>query len=445
MSTVDSTIVATGLPTIRSALHTRLNWAAWTITAYQLGLVVSMPLAGRISDQLGHKRVFVWAAVIFTVTSLLCGISTNIVMLIALRVIQAIGGGAFMPAASGIVSDVFGDQRRRALGLFTSIFPLGTLAGPIAGGFIIADWSWRGLFLAVVPFGLVFTVLAIRYLPTSPPKGGRADLVGALAFGATILGLALAISELGNPHTGLLSGQVLTAITASVVAGGIFLRRLFRVNDPLIPLELLRGRGFLASNTINFMWGSCAIGFGSLVPLFGQERYHLTPLASGTLLSARAVGEGLFAILASLLIHRSGFRVPLITGIAVLSCGLVMISIPAIGVGPYLWLSGAAAITGIGIGLSAPAANIASIELAPNNVGAIIGIRGAARQSGGIIGIAVATAAATRSSHEAQTLGRAFLVLGVLLFAIIPLAFLVPNGNSRPRLAAAPIDPPNTS
>lgn len=431
MSSVDGTIVATGLPTIRHALHTRLNWAAWVITGYQVGLVVAMPVAGRIADQLGHKRVFVWAATLFTVTSLLCGLATNIEILVGLRVLQALGGGAFMPAASGIITEVFSDQRGRALGLFSSIFPLGGLAGPIFGGIIIADWSWHGLFLVVVPFGIAFTVLAIRYLPESAPRGGSADLVGALTFGVMILGLALAVTELGNPHTGIMSLGVLLAIAASVMSGSIFVRRLFRVDDPLIPLELLKGRAFAAIYAINVMWGACTLGFGALVPLFGQERYHLSPLASGTLLTARAITEAIFAVIASLLIHRTGFRLPLIVGITLLGGGLGMIAAPALIGGPYVWLSVAAALTGVGIGLSAPAANNACIELVPNDVGAIIGIRGAARQSGGIIGIAVATAVVARSINEAQALGQAFWILGALLVATVPLVFVVPDGRAR--------------
>jgi MFS family permease len=115
----------------------------------------------------------------------------------------------------------------------------------------------------------------------------------------------------------------------------------------------------------------------------------------------------------------------------VMSGGLIMTAVPAIGLGAYLWLSIAAAFTGMGIGLSAPASNNACIELAPDNVGAIMGIRGAARQSGAIIAISVATSMATRSSNEPLTLSKSFLVLGALLLGATPLALLVPDGRQR--------------
>jgi len=95
MSSLDGTIVATGLPTLRHALHAQINWASWTMTGYQLGLVVAMPVAGRVADNFGRKRVFLAAAVLFTTSSLLCGLAANIGMLIALRFLQAAGGAAF--------------------------------------------------------------------------------------------------------------------------------------------------------------------------------------------------------------------------------------------------------------------------------------------------------------------------------------------------------------
>ena len=118
MSSIDQTIVATALPSIQRELHSTINWSSWTITIYALGQVLAMPLAGRISDQYGRKKVFLAAVVLFTVTSLCCGLAQNIYELVLLRALQAIGGGAFMPSATGIVSDHFGRERDRALGMF---------------------------------------------------------------------------------------------------------------------------------------------------------------------------------------------------------------------------------------------------------------------------------------------------------------------------------------
>jgi EmrB/QacA subfamily drug resistance transporter len=429
MSSLDGTIVATGLPTLRHALHTGINWTAWTMTAYQLGLVVAFPIAGRVADNIGRKRVFVAAAVLFTTSSLLCGLAPNIGMLIGLRVVQAFGAAAFMPSASGIVMDSFGEKRHQALGMFSSIFPLGALVGPIVGGIILATWSWRGLFLVNVPIGLAFTLLAWRFLPSSAGQSGRPDFAGALLLGGGVLGLMLAITDTGSSTVGLTSPACALPLLLSLVCGWAFLRHCARAENPLVPVHLLRGRVFAATNTVNFVWGACAIGFGSLVPLFAEDRYGLTPLASGTLLTARAVGEIMLAVFAAVLIHRTGYRVPIIFGIALIAGGLAMIATRPELVSPYIWLAVGAAITGLGTGLSAPAANNASIELAPDDVGAITGLRGSARQGGAIIGIALATSVAAHTGHEVESLTQAFLVLSVLLVCMVPLVFLVPDGR----------------
>jgi EmrB/QacA subfamily drug resistance transporter len=438
MSSLDGTIVATGLPTLRRALHTGINWTSWTMTAYQLGLVVAMPIAGRVADNLGRKRVFVGAAVLFTASSLLCGLATDIGLLIGLRVVQAVGGAAFMPAASGIVMESFGRHKHKALGLFSSIFPLGALVGPIAGGVILTTWSWRGLFLVNVPIGVAFTLLAWRYLPSSRRNGGRADILGALLLGGAVLGLMLAITNLGDRREGLLSLAFLAPLALAAMSGWLLLRRCATVPNPLIPLELLRGRAFAATNAINLVWGACAIGFGSLVPLFAEDRYGLSPLAAGSLLTSRAVGEIVLAVCASVLIHRTGYRVPIVAGIGLISAGLAMIAMHPPLLSPYTWMAIGATVSGVGTGLSAPAANNASIELAPDDVGAITGLRGSVRQGGAILGISLATSIAVHTGHEVATLGEAFFILAALLVAMTPLVMMVPEGERRPlRLATA--------
>lgn len=430
MSAVDSTIVATGLRTIGNALHSPINWTAWTITGYQLGLVITMPVAGRVADQVGRKKVFVAAGALFTTASLLCGLTSNIAILIGLRILQAIGGGAFLPAASGVVADSFGEDRDKGLGLFSSVFPFGALVGPIFGGIILADWSWRGIFLVNVPVGIIFTLLAARVLPSTPPSGGRTDLPGAALLGGTVLCTMLVITRLGDKVMSPLSFSFALPFLGAWLLGALFVRRCASNPSPLIPIHLLRERAFAAMNWINFVWGSCAIGFGALVPLFAEDQFHLSPLSSGTLLTARSLGEMILAALASMLIRRTGYHLPMLIGFLLMSGGLAMMYVKPEVVDAYTWLATAAALTGIGVGTSAPASNNATIELSPEDVGTISGLRGATRQVGGIIGVAIATAVVARSADHGMALGRSFLVLAVLLCMMIPLILLVPRGGA---------------
>src|SRR5436305_14964147 len=125
MWSIDSTIVAVALPSMMTDLHSSLAWIGWTLTGYTLAQTVMMPIAGRLSESFGRMRVFVACVVVFTVGSLLCGLAPSVGLLVLFRVIQALGGGGFLPSATGIVAREFPENRGRMIGLFASIFPIG--------------------------------------------------------------------------------------------------------------------------------------------------------------------------------------------------------------------------------------------------------------------------------------------------------------------------------
>src|SRR5207248_8212924 len=137
MFSIDSTVVSVALPRMQVDLSTSLVWLGWTLTAYQLTQTAVMPVAGKLSESFGRMRVFLVCIFLFTLGSLLCGLAPNIYVLIACRVLQALGGGGFFPAATGIVAQQFPKTRSRMIGLFASIFPIGAILGPNLGGFII--------------------------------------------------------------------------------------------------------------------------------------------------------------------------------------------------------------------------------------------------------------------------------------------------------------------
>jgi EmrB/QacA subfamily drug resistance transporter len=428
MSSVDQTIVATALPAIQHELHAQINWSSWTITIYALGQVLAMPVAGKISDLFGRKKVFLISAAVFTAASLACGFCDNIFMLVLLRAVQAIGGGAFMPSATGIVSDHFGRDRDRALGMFTSILPIGGIVGPIIGGVFVTVWSWRGIFLVNVPIGIVLIVLAARFIPTSATRAtGRIDVRGVGLLGVFILATMFGITYLGSGRIPLYDPVFLISEAVGLTAACLFVRHSQRHSAPFIPFELLRGRGFGVMNLINLLYGAAALGFGALVPLYAEDRFEMQSLAAGTLLAARAVGVICVAAVAVMALRRTGYRLPMVVGFAVIAGGLVMMAAPPYGVSPYLWLAVAAGITGLGMGLSVPASNNASLQLAPQQVAAIAGLRGMFRQSGAIVAVSATTAIAARSSDPGVAQAHVFDIFAVLLLVTIPLVFLVPE------------------
>jgi len=430
MASIDQTIVATALPAIEKELHAAINWSAWTISVYALGQVIAMPMAGKISDMYGRKKVFMVSAAIFTVASLCCGLAPNIGLLLLARFVQALGGGAFMPSATGIVSDHFGDQRDRAVGMFTSIFPIGGIVGPVVGGLFVSYWTWRGIFLINVPIGIALILLTARFIPASATRpSSRIDTTGVLLLAGLITTGMLGISYLGSGDTPLYSPVFLLCEACAVVLCWLFVRHSRRDAAPFVPYRLLRGRGFGVMNLINYLYGAAALGFAALVPLYATDRYGISSLGAGTLLTARAVGMIGVAGLAAMALRRTGVRWPMIVGFLVLAVGLVTMAIGA-PISPYAWLAIGAALTGLGMGLSVPASNNASLQLAPDQVAAIAGLRGMFRQSGAITAVSVTTALIARSGSPAAgalVQSHVFLGFAAILLLLLPLVRLVPE------------------
>ncbi|WP_406047042.1 MFS transporter [Kribbella sp. NBC_00889] len=428
MASIDQTIVATALNAIRGDLNAELTWSGWTITIYALGQIIVMPLAGRLGDQFGRRRIFLGAAVLFTIASLLCSLADSIYLLVVFRALQAIGGGAFMPTATGIVSDQFGRERDRAIGMFTSIFPIGGILGPIIGGIIVTYWSWREIFIVNVPIGVLLIVLGLRFIPRGvPQRAARVDGVGAVLLGLTILFGMYGITLLGGSGATPADPFFIGAEVIAIVLGVLFVRHANRRAAPFIPISLLRGRGFGAMNAINFLFGAAVLGFGALVPLYAESRYGIQPLQAGTLLTARAVGMICVAGLAVFALRRTGYRTPMIGGFVLVAAGMTVMSVAPHGLTPYAWLALAAGITGIGMGLSIPASNNASLQLAPAQISAIAGLRGMFRQSGGIVAVSITTALLAHAQNGGLAQANSFVVFAVVLLLILPLTLFVPD------------------
>lgn len=432
MASVDQTIVATALGALQRDLHATVNWSSWTISIYALGQIIAMPTAGAISDIYGRKKVFIGAIVLFTAASLCCGLAKDIYVLVALRGVQALGGGAFMPSATGIVADQFGRDRDRAVGLFSSVFPIGGIVGPVLGGVFVTYWSWRGIFLVNLPVGIALLSLAIIFVPGGSKKGARRlDLAGIGLLAVGLLGSMLAVSYLGSASASPLSAPFIVPLATGVLALLLFVRHSARAPAPFVPLKLLGGRDFAIMNLINFVIGSAILGFGALVPLYAQERYHLPTLAAGTLLTARALGMISIAALAAFAMRRTGYRLPMTVGLALAAVGLVLMEIAPPLLGPYGWLTVVAGLTGIGMGMALPASNNATLQRAPENTAAVAGLRGMFRQSGGITAISLITAIVARSADPGLALAHSFLTLAIVLACLLPAVIYVPDHRGR--------------
>ena len=431
MASIDQTIVATALPNIERELHVGINWSGWTISIYALGQVIAMPMAGKISDMYGRKKVFLISAAVFTTASLCCGFAGSMPLLLLARLIQALGGGAFMPSATGIVSDHFGEERDRAVGMFTSILPVGGIIGPVIGGLFVSYWTWRGIFLVNVPIGIVLIVATMKFIPASATRpSSRIDVRGVALLAGLIATAMFGITYLGSGDVPLYSPVFLCCEAAAIALGCLFMRHSRRDAAPFVPYRLLRGRGFAIMNLINYVYGAAALGFAALVPLYAQERYGISALGAGTLLTARGIGMIAVAGAASMALRRTGYRWPMIGGFLLLVAGLAVMALGA-PMSPYGWLALGAGLTGLGMGLSVPAANNASLQLAPDQVAAIAGLRGMFRQSGAITAVSVTTSVIARSAHPGIVQAHVFVVFGALLLLMLPLVKLVPDHHGN--------------
>jgi EmrB/QacA subfamily drug resistance transporter len=431
MASVDQTIVATALPSLQHDLQAQVNWSTWTITIYALGQILVMPLAGKLGDQYGRKKIFLGAAVLFTTASLACGFANSIYMLIVLRGLQSIGGGAFMPTATGIVSQQFGPERDRAVGLFASVFPLGGIIGPVLGGLFVTYWSWRGIFLVNVPLGIILISAGAVFIPASSwRRDQRLDVRGVVLLGATLLAAMFGVAILGDGQSP--TDPVFLALEAVAIVGLIlFARHTVRSAAPFISAEFLVGRGFGVMNLINFLFGASVLGFAALVPLYAQQRYGLPTLDAGTLLSARGAGAIGAAVLAVALLRKTGYRWPMLIGFSLTALGLIGMAVSPHGLSPYAWLSLAAGLTGVGMGLSTPASNNATLQLAPDQSAAVAGLRGMFRQSGAITAVSLTAAVLARSRQPSLAQAHVFVIFALIMLAVIPLLRLVPEHRGR--------------
>ena len=202
-------------------------------------------------------------------------------------------------------------------------------SGPVIGGLFVSYWTWRGIFLVNVPIGILLIALTIKFVPSSPARKAstRIDVRGIALLAVLIASAMFGVSYLGSGRIPVYSPVFLGAEAVALVALWAFIGHSRRAAAPFVPYRLLRGRGFGVMNLINLVYGAAALGFSALVPLYAQNRYHISALGAGTLLTARAVGMIAVAGVAAMALRRTGYRRPMIIGFAVLAAGLVMMSL----------------------------------------------------------------------------------------------------------------------
>ena len=436
-SSMNLTVAFVVLPQMQEGLGVSLTWVGWTVTAYQLASAVSMSLAGGIADRYGRRRIFIAALALFCIGSAAAAFAPNIATHILMRMAAALGGGAIVPIAAGVVSREFPHSRARAIGLFTSVLPLGWIIGPTVGGFIAEHLTWRGAFLLPAPLAVVALVGA-AFLMRESAEGakGRLDVQGALLLAAAIASFMLSLS-LFRVEGGAAWMAAWGLLALSVPLGALFWRNESRAEEPIVDLALLRMRPFAAANAYNVVWGGVSIGSSAFIPLYAALEFDLDSARAGSTLVGLEVALIAGSMLTSIwLLHRLGYR-PLIFAGGVLltavmmSVGFGLIRALPAALPPFWALFGVLTIGGFAMGIQAPASNNAGIELMPSRVSSIVGLRGTFRFAGSVITTTVIFFLLAGFEDAARGVEVIYLGLGALMLAAAPLIFLMPTGREH--------------
>jgi EmrB/QacA subfamily drug resistance transporter len=438
MYSIDSTAVAVAFPNFIRDFGTNVLWAGWTLSIYMVAVTSVMPLMGNLSDTFGRKQVYLGSLVLFTASSLACGLAPNIYSLVAFRFLQGVGGASFLPTAAGIVSDQFPEHRQQAIGMFSSIFSIGGIVGPNLGGWIVSRFSWRYIFYINLPIGLGLLVLIVLLLPAAPPhKQPHIDIRGAGYFFGAILFMMLGLNHLAETFTAASAAEAAALLCASGAFILLFARQERQEPNPILDLTLLRSRPFLAANLYNLMIGAGIFGVVSFIPLYATSVHHLSTLMSGIILTPRSVGVICSSTVTSFFLQRWGYRKPMLWGLGIMAVFTVLLGDDRFTVWRWLHLSWGVPemlavlimLTGIGLGIALPASNNACIELMPSKVATITGLRGMFRYVGGALGISATTFILHACATPAAGFRITFVTFGLVLFATVPCVFLMPTGK----------------
>jgi EmrB/QacA subfamily drug resistance transporter len=392
---LDATIVNVALPAIQRTFHATLADLQWTVDAYTLVLASLLMLAGSTADRLGRRRVFAAGLVLFSLGSLLCALAPSLELLVAFRVVQAMGGAMLSPVAMSIVRNVFEDPRERAqaIGVFAAMFGISMALGPVLGGFLVSAISWRAIFLVTLPVGLAALALTARFVPESrAPRPRRLDPVGQVLVIAALAGLTYTIIEGGRVGFGAAPIVIVLAIALGCAAALVIYE--LRRHEPLLEVRFFASAPFAGASAIAVCLSATLGGFLFMNTLYLQDVRGLSPLHAGLYLLPAATMMTVVAPLSGRLVGRFGARPSMVGGgLAVLAGGLMLT-----GLAPdtsVAFLLGAYAVFGFGFALvSPPIAHTAVSGMPPEQAGVAAAVATTGRQVGLTLGVAVSGAIA---------------------------------------------------
>lgn len=383
MGSMEATVVATAMPTIVGQLG-GLNIYGWAFSIYVLASSAGIPVTGKLSDMFGRRIVYAWSMALFLVASLLCAVAPSMYWLIIFRGMQGLGAAGLLPLAIIMIGDMFTfEERARVQGLFSGVWGVSSIAGPLFGGFLVDKIGWPSVFYINVPFGILSAWLVWHWwvdhheLATGEPY---IDYPGAIAVSATAIVLLLALVDVVSLH-----GMGLLIL--SMMLGFIAYRLEKASPDPIIPLGLFHWKLFSVAILHSLSIGWLLNGVTAYVPLFVQEVQKASATEAGATLTPLLLSWVSSSVICAKLMLRTGYRKPAIGGmVAVIAGSLLLVLLQADS--PRWLLLSSMVIMGAGFGFTVPALLIAvQTTVERQNMGAATSMIQFSRSMGGSIGV----------------------------------------------------------
>ncbi|HEY0783832.1 MAG TPA: DHA2 family efflux MFS transporter permease subunit [Thermoanaerobaculia bacterium] len=350
LAALEGTAVAAAVPTAVGQLGGMERYS-WVFSAYLLASTTTVPLYGKLADLFGRRRIYQVAVALFLLGSGLSGAAPSFGWLILFRALQGLGAGGVLPVATTIVGDIYNlKERARIQGLFSGVWAMASLLGPLLGGLITVALSWRWIFYLNIPFGLASALLLERYFPEEPARRRHAiDLLGTLALTGSVTALLLALIDGG---TWGFSDPRTEGLLAAAVAGlALFVWQERRAPEPMLPLDLFASPLIAVASVGNALLGALLFALTAYVPMFGQGVLGGTAVDAGTLLSPVLVGWPISSTLAGWILLRTGYRPLALGGGVLIVLGSVLLAFSGLAT-PHLQIMTAMFVVGLGMGFT---------------------------------------------------------------------------------------------
>ncbi len=390
MAILDTTIVSVALDSLARDFHTNIATIQWVTTGYLLALAIVIPISGWGVHRIGAKPLYIGALVIFVAGSALCGMAWSATTLIIFRVLQGFGGGMIMPVGQTLMAQSAGPKKmNRVMAVAGIPTMLGPILGPVIGGFIVTNFSWRWIFYVNVPVGILAIALAIKLLqPSHKDSDHKFDLLGFALLSPGLAFMVYGLSSVNNPG-GFMNHTVLYCISIGVVLTALFVLRSFKAPEPLIDMSLFRNRYFSIATICSFIVGASLYGTAFLLPLYYQVARGQSALIAGLMMAPQGIGAALIMRKGALMADKYGARKVVPFGMALLAIGTFAYTQVTVNTS-FLLLGVSLFVRGTGLGLAMMPVFAAAFQgLKHDQVPRASTASNIIRQVGGSIGVAI--------------------------------------------------------